>query len=297
MNALCVHSPFNDIISVFDTGDLYSDLSFFISYLDRPLRLHRIYLGMASMTIEALFKGQTLPFCHYNPQSQTMEWKHEACCHAIYRDVLRKFLRFCYGEDQVFQPNECAAAIVVVLQLQLTKQKEEIQNLLTEYMLNAAKNDVEIGTRLLYECAVVYDECKSVEAGRLDEALSKIVLSAHNMEEHGNTIIDECLMKLPASYLDRAEFGFGQESEFHVRMKFVNYRRLSGIERMNVLERCKHETLDFAEMICLYEAGAITKAELIEFHSKRTGIETGKSETNRQIEECKKLPLNLKKKN
>ena len=280
-SAVTVSSPFNRMISVFDTGDLYSDLTFVIPNIDKSLQLHRMYLGRASMTIEALFKGQESPFCEYNQQTQRLEWKHKGCTDATYRDVLVKMLRFCYGEDQVFKPNECAIAMVLILQFQLQHNggitiNEKIKSVLKEFMVNTARNDVETGAEMLYQCAVVYEECKSNEAGRLDEALAKIVLSQFNMRNHSEIVIDRCLMQLPPTYLDIAQFSSGPENEFHVRLRFIKYHdhSLSGDEKRMILEHCDQKSLHFDELIILYDLGMIQSDALM----KQTELEREKNQ-------------------
>ena len=63
-------------------------------------------------------------------------------------------------------------------------------------------------------CAA-YDECCW-----LDKALADVVLAKQNMAEHIGMVVDNCLMSLPAVFLDMAQF-VDVHQEFAVRTRFV----------------------------------------------------------------------------
>ena len=68
------HSPFIPNISTFDNEDSYPDITFIIPGLDKPLKLHRMCMGIASRTIDDLFKKSKT----VNTSVSTPQHKH---CH------------------------------------------------------------------------------------------------------------------------------------------------------------------------------------------------------------------------
>ena len=72
------------------------------------------------MTFDGLFKGDNSPFAKYDPSALSLVWTYDqAATDEKYRNVLVKMLRFCYGEDQTFNIDECPVALTVLSQFQL----------------------------------------------------------------------------------------------------------------------------------------------------------------------------------
>ena len=140
---ITVQSPYSkDHISVFDNEESYPDIDFVIPGLDKPLRLCRNILAPASTMFTALFKNQMFSCCTFNGETQNVQWIFDTTMNnATYRGVLVKWLRFCYGEDQIFNLCECPAAMNILYELQLSCMNE-MMRIIENYMIETVKNDV-----------------------------------------------------------------------------------------------------------------------------------------------------------
>ena len=150
-------SPFNKTISSFDDEDSFPDIIFTIPGLKDQLRLHRRDLGSASMTINALIKGQSSEFAKFDVKNKTIEWTDKRSeKDTTYRNILVKWLRFCYGEDQTFTFDECPLALTISSQLQLrykNKQEEQDTRTLMElHMVDLARKNANSGAKMLDVC-------------------------------------------------------------------------------------------------------------------------------------------------
>ena len=133
--SLTISSSFMNYIGTFDDMKTYPDVTIVIPGMENPLHLHRFVLSLVSKMFSSLFNGQTNPHCKFIAESFRVEWMEIS---ETYRDVLVKWLRFCYGEDQTFSPEECPAALTVWFQLQLAC-KEDYGKLIKEYMVELSK--------------------------------------------------------------------------------------------------------------------------------------------------------------
>ena len=153
---LNLSSPHQDVIYCFDNEDSSPDLDFVIPGLEKPLRLHCDVLSRASATLRALLNGSaTSTYCSYDKTAHCVEWTHKrAVSDATYRRVLQKWLRYCYGEDETFNVCECSDAFAVLFQLRIERgeEKEEAEELKDEMersIVEASRNDVEIGLMMM----------------------------------------------------------------------------------------------------------------------------------------------------
>ena len=154
---LSIVSPFNKTISSFDDEDSFPDIFFTFPGLEKPLNLHRRDLGSASMTISASIKGQANEFVKFDKERQTIEWIDErTATNATYRNVLMKWLRFCYGEDQTFSADECPMALTISSQLQLRFkdkiEESDIRTSMEQRMIDSARKNANTGAQMLSVC-------------------------------------------------------------------------------------------------------------------------------------------------
>ena len=184
-NAISIHSPFIVDIRTFDNEEYYPDITFIIPGLDKPLKLHRMYLRVASAAIDGLFKNQDSPYISFDPATQTLTWKCKGT--ETSRSVLVKWLRFCYSEDQTFNIEECPAAVTILQQLHL-KVKEDVKSTIEKHMTESTKENVDAAAQLLRASSAVEDS-------QVNETLGKFVFTEEHMETKPN-IVDECLMVL-----------------------------------------------------------------------------------------------------
>ena len=113
-DCVSIHSSFFDNINTFnsDDDDSFPDLHFIIPGIDEPLLLHRATLGRTSNMLKAIFHGTDNAYCVYDKKCNQVEWKYaKSKTNSTYRSVLVKWLRFCYGEDQTFDVDECPSAL------------------------------------------------------------------------------------------------------------------------------------------------------------------------------------------
>ena len=149
-------SPFNNNISTFDDENSSTDLTFCIPGMEKPLCLHWMCLGARSETINSVLKGERNSYARFDPVSRCVNWMHEdAVSDVTYRNVLIKWLRFCYGEDQSFSANECPVALAVLSQLQLRNTQEggnDFRTMMEQSMVETARKNAEIGAEMLNAC-------------------------------------------------------------------------------------------------------------------------------------------------
>ena len=236
---LRVSSPFSDNISSFDNEKLYPDVTLTVGGLNKSLRLHRKELRVASETMETLFQGESIPCIEYEPQSHLVTWIcPKTATNETYQRVVGKWLRFCYGEDQQFGKEEWPAALDVLLQLRLKcENRDVIQTLIKDHIIETAMNDIQNGAQILCEC-VKYDSCSQISS-----ELASMILTVESMKRVPANMIDECLMLLPPSYLDVVEFNRKpyEQGEFRTRLRYVKCHKqtLSDEEKREVMRRCK----------------------------------------------------------
>ena len=253
-------------IDMFDNKKKYPDVTVVFAGIEKPLGLHCSVLGPASGTFASLFDGGESPHGTYDGDKRHVVWKAKGVKNKLYQNVLVKWLRFCYGEDQSFSCEECAAAFAVLNQLQLTC-REDVQNAIVTFMVDVAKADIEAGVKMLRSCAMDYDECHKDDRCRVDMKLAKAVLTKENMLMCYDAVVSDCLLVLPASYLDAAKYGpmHTPFSEFNIRRRYVKYhcRSLNEEERRKVMSKCDISTLNNAEMAVMGEMGMLSREELV----------------------------------
>ena len=157
MTMVTIPSPFSRNISFFDDEDSFPDMKFLILGTEKPLLLHRRELGIGSKTLGGLLKGETSPYATFDPSTQCITWGCEtAVANSTYRNVLVKWLRFCYGEEQVFTADECPVALTVCSQLQLgVKSKQEdgdVRSQMEVRMVSTARRNADAGADMLSAC-------------------------------------------------------------------------------------------------------------------------------------------------
>jgi len=193
-----------------------------------------------------------------------MEWiDKRAISDEKYRNVLVKWLQFCYGCDLELVFEECVAILTVVKELEFTK-KEEIQKSLQDCFVNIAKNDVLAGSKWLCECV----KMQGKQFEELNSALANIVFTYTNMDKNFDEIVAKCLMSFPASYLDMVEFGPAHSrcSEFQLSLLYVkcNADKLSSTEKHDIMMNCQAQYLGTVELNALEALGLLTTQELLD---------------------------------
>ncbi len=282
-NAITFQSPFKVDISTFDNEHSYSDITLIIPGLDKSLKLHRMFLGIASTTIDGVLKKQVSKYISFDPTTLVLTWTYKRVeTDTTYRNVLVKWLRFCYGENQTFSLEECPAALTVFQQLQL-KTKEDVKSKIEKHMSDSAKGNVDAAAQLLRGCS-------AEEGGQVNETLGKFVFSIEQMKTKPH-LVDECLMMIPGKYLDIAEFSGvppNELNEFLLRRKYVKFNRkkLSKEEKQEILMGCKQGILDDEEVEAIQKEGILSDTEVVELCKR--GLKTWKEQWREKISEKEK---------
>jgi len=118
-------SPFGKSISTFDKDDSFPDVTLVIPPMEKKFQLHAAILSQNSLMFARALKGERCACCQVGADGHRVEWTDEkAANNEMYRTVLVKWLRFCYGEDQLFLVEEFPVALEILSQLQLQNQDD-----------------------------------------------------------------------------------------------------------------------------------------------------------------------------
>ena len=295
---LTLVSFFSNNVESFDNDESFPDMKFTISGLEKPLALHKNILGRASQFVNKTLKCKSLTNSEDNHLSQrrlsgwhpvswftdrstqrstetnknsedkdSIEWPFDTN-NEVDRDALLKSLRFCYGETVSVgvKGGECCAMIAALFRLQVTCL-DEVVGQLTDFAVKQATKEVKNGTQLLKDIQR-YPECCESTKFNLEERLVKVVLTANNICESYETVVDNCLMELPEKYLDMTEFGAAHTkySEFHVRAQYIikHDEEMETSEKQEILKKCELTELYGRELRELEKLGIIESTTMIQ---------------------------------
>ena len=257
-----IESPYHDNIESFDDQDSSPDMEFFVPGMRRPLKLHRKIMSAASNLVKDMLKQ------HESDESNDDGgWKYDMS-REMDRDALEKVMRFCYGEKMEVEAEngECCAVIAALYRLQVTCVEETVKKI-RDFALDESKKDFKIGVKLLKD-SLLYPECCIMGGCGLDRALAQIVLTADNVYNDYETVVNGCLMKLPRQYLDMVEYGDAHTkySEFHIRMEYVKQHldSLSIEQNEMILEECNWSELNYEELKELREIDIVEDKKLLD---------------------------------
>ena len=234
--------PYHNDVESFDNPDEFPDLEFVVAGMEKPLQLHRRILAESSGKVKAMLNER---------RGLKLEWPYDTT-KEVDREALVKALRFCYGETQTVgtKNGECIAMIVALTRLQVTCT-DDVMTLLSNFAMDEAKRNLEIGVELLKACGG-YKETSGTSQLTLDKKLAAILLTKDNMHDHYKEVVDECLMVLPPEYLMIAEFGEPHTrcSEFCLRTKYVRFhsKELTKEQKQAMVSKCDWSTLNSQEL-------------------------------------------------
>jgi len=259
-----VESPFGKDVLFDDKEEkCFPDVLFTIPGIEQPLNLHRSKLAFASSALDGLLHCKECCYGKYDPNTHKTEWFFStSSTDEKYRAVLLKWLRFCYGEDQIFTVEECPAAMIVFSQLQF-KECQKIGERIEEFMITTAKNEPEAGVTMFFDC-LKYQDSSITD---LIKKLSNSLFNRRNLEHRFDLVVSGCLLKLPQDFLSEAEYGEqpGDFSEFSIRRLYVKYNEatLSMEDKKNIMSHYRRP-LKLIELKQLEELGLLNETELFE---------------------------------
>ena len=257
---------FNRNIESFDNDNSFPDLDFVVKGLEKPLKLHKTIISKTSSLVDELLKTKQIT---KGPERDQIEWMFDTN-NKVDRDALVKVMRFCYGDTvSVGTKNgECCAMIAALFRLQVICADETAKKLQL-FAVNEAKHNAKTGVELL-NVTQLYPECTNTQLCTLDQQLSKAVLSKGRILNDYETFVDGCLMKLPAQYLDSAEYGESgtKWSELSIRLRYIRYHSdsLSSKEMREVVMKCDWEKVNSNELKELKELGLFSLDKIIQLY-------------------------------
>ena len=252
----------------FDKEDTFSDLDFIIAGLEKPLKLHKTILLQTSKFVKGILKAKQ---ASKSASCNEIRWMFDTS-KEVDREALVKVLRFCYGDTITVgvDNGECCAVIAALFRLQVICAVDTVAKL-SSFAMEQAQADLRVGVELLM-ATQKYPECSNTDFCTLDEQLAEIVLSKERMEEHYDTVVDGCLMRLPPKFLDIAKYGESHTncSEFTVRTRYVGYnsRSLTPKEKEAIMKKCDWNILTSGKLDQLYKLGFVNQDTIITlYHS------------------------------
>jgi len=95
------------------------------------------------------------------------------------------------------------------------------------------------------------------------------VFTQNNFENHFD-IVSDCLLNLPASFLDMLEFGkpHSDQSEFCMRARYVKYNcdMLDEKTKFEVMKRCDPRKLECNELKVLESMNILSESEMLDLY-------------------------------
>ena len=262
-----VKSPYRNNSELFDNADSAPDMQFMVPGMEKPLALHKEIMAATSNYVYQLLKPkQTLE----NKDSATGKWEFDANTE-VDRRALEKVLRFCYGVemDVGTKDGECSAVIAALCQLDVICVDEVVAKL-SNFAVEEARKNLIVGVELL-KAIGRHQECCTQKC-TLDKQLTPIVLTAKNIKEHFDLVVNNCLMMIPAKYLDTTEYGekHTKFSEFSVRASYVrkNESTLSDEMKATIMKKCDWATLSSGELKELRELNVVGEDTLIDLSNQ-----------------------------
>ena len=271
---------------LFNKEGTFSDLDFIIGWLEKPLKLHKNILSQTSKRVEGILKAKQ---ASKSGDCNVIMWMYDTS-KEVDREALVKVLRFCYGDTITVgvKNGECCAVIAALFRLQVICAADTVAKL-SSFAMEQAQANLRVGAELLV-ATQHYIECSNTDFCALDSQLAETVLSKERIQEHYDTVVDRCLMRLPPRFLDIAHFGESHTklSEFTIRARYVRYHSesLSKKEKEEIVKKCDWNTLTSAELNQLNQFDFMDQDTIIRlYHDVLESVET---EGNKRKEKDRK---------
>ena len=274
---------------LFDNENTFPDLDFIIPGLERPLKLHKTVLSQTSKLVEGILKTKQVS---KSGDGNEIKWMFDTS-KEVDREALVKVLRFCYGDTITVGVNngECCAVIAALFRLEVFCAVDTAAQL-SKFAVEHAEKNLTVGVEMLMETQQ-YPECTNTNYRALDKQLAAIVLTKEKVQENHETIVDRCLMNLPAQFLDIAEYGdpHTKWSEFTTRARYVRYHSesLSRKEKEEIVKKCDWKTLTSEELKELKEFGFMELNTIIRmYHTVLEFTEIDRNKCHKEGEKRKR---------
>lgn len=250
---LKIESPYPKFTNRFDDG---SESSFYDFRMKIPgeqnlVKLHRLLVANASQTLLKLLQCKVVKGACYDCQEHILEWKFGKEDDVVYRKVLIKWLKFCYGEDITLIPEECCAAIALLFQLQMSCINDVCPEI-EKFMVKTTEEDVREGVSMMQWC-IKYGECRKSESkeNSIDVMIAQHLFTRKNIIDFTEILVDKCLMVLPPYFLDYVKYGVPhtKTSEFYIRKQYIEcHKELKDNEKTEIIMKCDFTLLNSEEL-------------------------------------------------
>ena len=278
-----VESPYQDNIRLFNNPES-SDMEFMVQGMEKPLKLHIAIMSTASNFVKGMMTQQ-----EGNENERGRGWVYDMS-RDVDKKAMVKVMRFCYGEDMEIgvDNGECCAIIAELYRLEITCGEEALKRI-GYFAIEETKKDLRVGVKLLKEC-VVYPECCTEHGCGLDMALSQIVMTADNVRNNYETVVNDCLMMLPPRYLDVVGYGSPHTklSDFHIRIDYVKrHADLTNEMKEMIMKKCNMNDMRCDELKALRQVGALKSNDLLD------AFQGAFEKTEKERDELKKRLMEL----
>ena len=234
---------------------------------DKPVRLNKFVLANTSDLLRAvLFKNADCAWLRVfdaNARPIKAEWVTQSADPATEGAAAKTVLELCSGRRVSVDAHTAAATIAIMNALSLSGI--EVTSQLMEWMKEQVARNVEVGVRMVRECAMFESlYTKNNNAGMAME-LAKHALTRESMKNWNAAVEDE-LMELPQAFVLTALAAHlcSTHDKFTVLRRYIKYNEsnLSRESKRELLLQCNMMKLDGKDVKHLYKLDVLSAKEL-----------------------------------
>ena len=161
-------------------------------------------------------------------------------------------LYLCYGGHISIPIQESVSTLEWVLKLSINRHEpdEDLAAQIAEFILKCSQDDCVIGVTLLSRISR-YQACSRYcypRGTKILRTLSDIVFSPDNIESNYPEVIDGCIMKMPALFLDWAQFP-NRLFELTVRIRYNSYHGEDPRNQHKILQLASEEAKSLSSSV------------------------------------------------
>ena len=177
------------------------------------------------------------------------------------KKALWNCLRLCYGGPTSISIQDSVSTLEWLLTLSINRDEaeEDLVTQVSEFIVKCAREDCVVGAKLLrtiphYKACCIH--CYP-SGTKLTMTLSEVVFSSKNIASNYPEVIDGCLMKLPTTFLDWAQFPSALH-ELVIRIRYDCYHGKDPLNEQSIVKLASQEAESLTTPI-LARVSAITR--------------------------------------
>ena len=234
---------------------------------DKPVKLNKFVLANASDLLrDVLFKNASCAWLRVvdaNARPIKAEWVTQSTDPATEGAAAKNVLELCSGKKVSVDAHTAAETIAIMNALSLCGTEATSQ--LMEWMKEQVTRDVEVGVRMVRECAMFESlYTKNDNSGRAME-LAKHALTRENIKNWNAAVEDE-LMEMPPAFVLTALAArlCSTHDKFTLLRRYIKYNEssLSGESKRKLLLQCNLRNLDGKDAKHLCKLNVLSAKEL-----------------------------------